>query len=386
MADDDERPVSGGPLAGVRIIELASIGPGPFGCMVLADLGADVIRVERPASPGADSRATTDTLRRNRRSIGVDLSERRGLDVARRLCDGADVFVEGLRPGAAERLGLGPDVLMARNRALVYARMTGWGQMGPLASQPGHDINYIALSGALEAIGRHGDNPVPPLNLIGDNGGGGMLLALGVMAALLERVHSGEGQIIDAAMVDGSALLTANFHGFLARGEWDRERGANVCTGAPFYDTYETADGKYVAFGANEPKFYEALMSTLGFAVDSLPDQMDRATWPELKQRVAAVVRTRSRDDWCAVFAGVETCFAPVLSFEEARDHEHAKSRGSFVDGGFLQPAPAPRFSRTPPNPVRPPPAIGAHGDDLLAEVGLTADEAQVLRDDKVVT
>jgi alpha-methylacyl-CoA racemase len=375
-----------GPLHGVQVVELASIGPGPFGCMLLADLGADVIRIERPAPAGAGkARLTNDVLRRNRRSICLDLTKPSGVELARSLVSRADVFVEGLRPGGAERLGLGPDEVMATNKRLIYARMTGWGQTGPLAQQPGHDINYIAVSGALEAIGRRGEAPVPPLNLVGDNGGGGMFLALGVVSALLERSTSGLGQALDVAMVDGSALLTANFHGFLARDEWDRERGANLCTGAPFYDTYETADGKYVAFGANEPKFYRALMSTLGFDVDTLPEQLDQASWPALKATVAERVRARTRSQWCEVFATVDTCFAPVLSFEEARDHEHARARSSFLDGPLPSPAPAPRFSRTPAGPVIAPPVPGAHSDEILSELGLTTMEIDELRAAKVL-
>jgi alpha-methylacyl-CoA racemase len=360
-----------GPLAGVRVVELAGIGPAPFGAMVLGDLGADVVCVDRSAAVDDDARARAgrDVVRRSRRSIVLDLKREDDVATLLRLVDAADVLVEGFRPGVAERLGVGPDVCLARNPRLVYARMTGWGQDGPLAQAPGHDIDYIALSGALEAIGRRGDAPVPPLNLVGDNGGGGMLLAVGVLAALLEARASGRGQVVDAAIVDGSALLTANFHGFLANGRWDRERGANQCTGAPFYEAYETSDGHHVAFGAQEPAFHAELVRLLGLDADAFGDQWDRASWAARKAQVAAVVRQRTRQEWCDLLEGSDACFAPVLSFEEAPAHPHNRARGTFVEAwGVVQPAPAPRFERTPAAAPSRPPWPGEHTVEVLED------------------
>ncbi|HEY7271735.1 MAG TPA: CaiB/BaiF CoA-transferase family protein [Actinoplanes sp.] len=335
-----------GPLAGVRVVELAGLAPGPFGCMVLADLGADVVRVDRPASPSLDG-----PIQRGRRVTVLDLKSPDGVAGLLRLVDHADVLVEGYRPGVAERLGFGPPVCLGRNPRLVYARMTGWGQDGPLAHRAGHDIDYLAVSGALEPLGRAGDRPHAPINLLGDFGGGGMLLAVGVLAALLERERSGAGQVVDAAMVDGSALLTAFLHGMLAAGAWTEPRGQNLLDGgAPFYDTYRTADGGFLAVGALEPRFYAALLTGLGLdrAVD-LPDQYDRAGWPVLRRRFAERFAQRTRAEWTAVFAGVDACVAPVLGPAEAHRHPHNAARDTFVEvGGIRQPAPAPRFSRTP--------------------------------------
>lgn len=357
-----------GPLAGVRVLELTGLGPGPFGAMVLGDLGADVVCVDRPGDLDAERRARAgrDVIRRGRRSIALDLKDDDDRETLLGLADVADVLIEGFRPGVAERLGVGPEVCLARNPRLVYARMTGWGQDGPLASAPGHDIDYIALSGALEAIGRRGDAPVPPLNLVGDNGGGGMLLAVGVLAALLEARTSGRGQVIDAAIVDGSALLTANFHGFRANGAWDAERGANQCTGAPFYETYETSDGKFVAFGSQERQFWAALVTRLGLPPEAVDQQWDRATWPARKAEVAAIVKQRSRAEWCELLEGTDACFAPVLSFDEAPHHPHNEARGTFVEAwGVVQPAPAPRFGRTPLGTPSRPPYPGEHADEV---------------------
>lgn len=358
-----------GPLAGIRVVELAGLGPAPFGAMVLSDLGADVVSVDRPATVDDDARtrAGREVIRRGRRSIALDLKQDDDVATLLRLVEVADVLVEGFRPGVVERLGVGPDVCLARNPRLIYARMTGWGQDGPLAQAPGHDIDYIALSGALEAIGRRGDAPVPPLNLVGDNGGGGMLLAVGVLAALLETQRSGQGQAIDASIVDGSALLTANFHGFIANGRWTAERGANQCTGAPFYDAYETSDGKYVAFGAQEPAFHTEFVNVLGLDPEVFADQWDRASWPARKEFVAAAIRKRTRQEWCDLLEGSDACFAPVLSFTEAPQHPHNRARGTFVEAwGVVQPAPAPRFTRTPASSPGRPPWPGEHNAEVL--------------------
>jgi alpha-methylacyl-CoA racemase len=371
-----------GPLDGIRVIEVASLAPGPFGCMVLADLGAEVIQVARADRCGPQAPPPADPLARGRRSIGVDLKAAAGLEVLLRLTDAADVLVEGFRPGVAERLGFGPQVCAARNPRLIYARMTGWGQRGPLAPVAGHDIDYIAISGALDPIGRAGQRPVPPLNLVGDFGGGGMLLALGVLAALVERARSGLGQVIDAAMVDGSALLTSFLYGLRATGGWQDERGSNLLDGgAPFYDTYQTADGRYVAVGALEPQFYAALLAGLGLADAGLPAQYDRAGWPLLRQRFTEAFARRSRDEWAEAFAGTDACVAPVLGLAEAPGHPHAVVREAFIEvGGLTQPAPAPRFSRSAPRLPAPPPRPGADTDAILAELGCDAAEIAALR------
>ncbi|HWC39913.1 MAG TPA: CaiB/BaiF CoA-transferase family protein [Acidimicrobiales bacterium] len=373
-----------GPLAGVRVVELAGIGPGPFAAMMLADMGADVVRVDRAekVSGGDPASPPIDLLGRGRRSVGVDLKHAEGAEVVLRLVEQADVLIEGFRPGVMERLGIGPDECLARNPRLVYGRMTGWGQDGPYADASGHDINYIALAGALDPIGRAGSGPVPPLNLIGDFGGGGMLMAYGVACALLERGRSGQGQVIDAAMVDGSAVLTTFIHSLRAIGMWQDERGTNLLdTGAHFYDVYETADHRYVSIGSIEPQFYAELLRLSGLEREELPGQMDRTQWPTLKERVAAVFRTKTRDEWCALMEGTDVCFAPVLSMAEAPDHPHNRQRETFVEvAGIPQPAPAPRFGRTPGAIGRPPPHFGQHTDDILAEWGFTADERDKLR------
>jgi alpha-methylacyl-CoA racemase len=372
-----------GPLDGIRVIELASLAPAPFGCMVLADLGADVLRVDRIAACRPDAAPPpADPLGRGRRSIGVDLKDPAGIDLLLRLIAEADVLVEGFRPGVAERLGLGPEVCAQRNPRLVYARMTGWGQDGPLAARAGHDIDYIALSGALAPVGRAGERPVPPLNLVGDFGGGGMLLAVGVLAALVERGRSGRGQVIDAAMVDGSALLTSFIHGLRAAGLWSDERGTNLLdSGAPFYDTYATADGGHVAVGALEPQFYAALLDGLGLADAGLPAQHDRSGWPELRRRLTEVFAQRTRDEWAQVFTGTDACVAPVLGLGEAAGHPHAVARASFIEvGGLTQPAPAPRFARSATGIPAPPPRPGADTDPVLADLGLSPEQVATLR------
>jgi alpha-methylacyl-CoA racemase len=378
-----------GPLVGVRVIEIAGIGPGPFAAMMLADMGADVVRIDRAekVSGGDPASPPIDLLGRGRRSVGVDLKHPEGAEVVLRLVEQADVLVEGFRPGVMERLGIGPDECLARNPRLVYGRMTGWGQDGPYADASGHDINYIALAGALDPIGRAGEGPVPPLNLIGDFGGGGMLMAYGVACALLERGRSGQGQVIDAAMVDGSAVLTTFIHSLRAIGMWQDERGTNLLdTGAHFYDVYETADHRYVSVGSIEPQFYAELLRLSGLENDELPGQMDRSQWPALKERVAAVFRTRTRDEWCALMEGTDVCFAPVLSMAEAPTHPHNRQRETFVEvAGIPQPAPAPRFGRTPGAIGRPPPHFGQHTDDILAEWGFTADEREKLRQARAI-
>jgi alpha-methylacyl-CoA racemase len=373
-----------GPLAGIRIIEIAGLGPAPFASMVLSDLGADIVRVDRAGSVRGGDPATppVDLLNRGRRSVGIDLKSPDGLEVLLSLIEGADALVEGFRPGVTERLGFGPDVCLARNPRLVYGRMTGWGQEGPYADMAGHDINYIALSGTLHAIGRAGGPPVPPLNLVGDFGGGGMLLALGVLAGILEARSSGEGQVIDAAMVDGAALLATMIHGFKAMGIWDEARGTNILdTGAHFYDVYETADGKWVSIGSIEPQFYAELLEKTGLTNEELPFQHDKSQWPALKERFAAIFKAKTRDEWDEILEGSDVCYAPVLSMDEAPAHPHNAKRGTYVEiAGVVQPGPAPRFSRTPSSVPVPPAHAGQHTDEVLAEAGLDAARIAELR------
>jgi alpha-methylacyl-CoA racemase len=371
-----------GPLEGVRVIEIASLAPAPFGCMVLADLGADVLRIDRAEVSGPGAVVPGDPLGRGRRSVGLNLKDPEGVELLLRMAETADVLVEGFRPGVAERLGFGPDVCAARNPRLVFARMTGWGQQGPLAQTAGHDIDYIAVSGVLHGIGRAGQRPVPPVNLVGDFGGGGMLLVVGVLAALIERERSGLGQVVDAAMVDGSALLNTFLYGLLHGGAWQEERGTNLLDGgAPFYDTYETSDGGHVAVGALEPKFYAALLDGLGLAGQDLPAQFDRAGWPVLRERFTAVFGQRTRDEWTEVFGGSDACVAPVLTPLEAPDHPHNAARGTFLGGdGPVQPAPAPRFGRTACATPQPPARPGEHTGAVLADLGLSAERIAALR------
>jgi alpha-methylacyl-CoA racemase len=373
-----------GPLHGLRVIELASIGPGPMCCMLLADLGADVVRIDRlePSGLGLAMAARHDVNARGRRSLALDLKLPAGRDAVLRLVDGADALVEGMRPGAAEKLGLGPDDCHARNPRLVYGRMTGFGQTGPLAAAAGHDLNYIALSGVLHAIGPAGGRPLPPLNLVGDYGGGAMYLAFGLLAALFERQRSGRGQVVDAAMVDGAASLASIFYGLHAAGSWSEARGANLLDGgAPFYDSYETADGRHISLAPLEPKFFARLAAALGLEPRFVQRQYDRRLWPELREAIAAAVRLHSRDEWCARLEGSDTCFAPVLSFEEAPMHAHARARAAFVTvDGVVQPAPAPRFDRTPAAQPRPAPQPGQHTDEVLHEAGFSTAEIVALR------
>jgi alpha-methylacyl-CoA racemase len=372
-----------GPLHGLRVIELAGIGPGPFCAMLLADLGADVVRIDRTEASdlGVPMDRRYDINARNRRSVALDLKRSAGRDAVLRLAARADVLIEGFRPGVAERLGLGPADCHALNPGLVYGRMTGFGQSGPLAQAAGHDLNYIALTGALHAIGPAGGKPVVPLNLVGDYGGGALYLALGLLAALHERNRSGRGDVVDAAMVDGAASLASIFYGLSASGRWSEQRGANLLDGgAPFYDTYETADGKHVAIGALEPKFFAELAQRIGLDARFVKGQYDRRLWPELRAAMAAILRGRTRDEWCALLEGSDACFAPVLSMAESPQHAHARTREAFIDiGGVVQPGPAPRFDRSTPDAVRPAPAPGEHTDQVLAEAGFSADEIAAL-------
>jgi alpha-methylacyl-CoA racemase len=372
-----------GPLRGVTVIELAGIGPGPFAGMMLADMGAQVIRVDRiPARDDAGG-AMAAMLRndsvvdRGRRSIALDLKDARGVELVLKLAERADILIEGFRPGVTDKLGIGPSACQARNVKLVYGRMTGWGQTGPLAHAAGHDLNYIALSGALHAMGASDRPPTPPLNLVGDYGGGGMLLALGVVAALFEAKRSGHGQVVDAAMTDGAALLMAPIYGMLAKGAWRDARESNVLDGAAhFYGSYECADGRFVAIGAIEPQFYRQLLERCGIDDPLFAQQWSRADWPALKTRLAALLRTRTRDEWCALLEGSDACFAPVLSMGEAPQHAHNRARATFVESaGVMQPAPAPRFDRTPSELPPPAPVVGADSAELMREVGCSEGE-----------
>lgn len=378
-----------GPLSGIKVIEFAGIGPAPYGAMLLADMGADVIRIDRSSGvgsmgPGDPNNPPGDILARGRRSLAVDLKNPEAVELVLDLIAGSDVVVEGFRPGVMERLGVGPDVCMQRNPKLVYARMTGWGQDGPYAQAAGHDINYIALAGVLEPSGRSGEKPTPAINLVGDFGGGGMMMAFGVCAALVEASRSGEGQVIDVAMIDGAASLNSMTWMFKHMGMWNPERGTNLLdTGAHFYETYETADGKYISVGAIEPQFYGELLRLTGLeeVADELPRQMDRTQWEPMKERLAEVFITKTRDQWCELMEHTDACFAPVLSMDEAPNHPHIAQRGTYTEvAGLVQPAPAPRFSRTPGAVARPPAHIGQHSNEILAERGFSEDQIAALR------
>ncbi len=379
-----------GPLAGVKVLEIAALGPAPFAAMMLSDMGAEVLRIDRTERvDGSEHSAPPplDFLARGRRSVGLDLKSPEGIELLLKLVESADVILEGFRPGVMERLGAGPEACLARNPQVIFGRMTGWGQEGPLAQVAGHDINYIALAGALEPIGRRGEKPLPPLNLVGDFGGGGMLLAYGIACALIERTRSGKGQVVDAAMVDGAATLMTFFHAAQQAGWWKPERGTNLLDGgAHFYDTYETSDGKYISIGALESKFYAELIEKLGLASEELPDQMDRSRWEEQKERFGELIKTKTRDAWCEILEGTDACFAPVLSLDEASEHPHLRERGTFVEvAGALQPGPAPRFSRTPGQISGPPPHAGQHTDEALADWGIPAAEIARLRGSKAI-
>lgn len=372
-----------GPLTGVRIVELAALGPAPYGVMLLADLGAEVIRIDRAAAARGElgAEASMVGLSRNRRSAAIDLKSTAGVELVHRLVQDADVLVEGFRPGVAERLGLGPDDLRGHNPRLIYARMTGWGQDGPMAPRAGHDIDYAALSGALYTVGRADEPPPPPVNYLADFGGGGTFLAIGVLAAIVERDRSGEGQVIDAAMLDGAASLTAFLHGLVAIGAWSTERGSNLLDGAaPYYDTYRCSDDRFIAVGALEPQFFAELCERLELDPADWP-QHDRDAWPEQKRRLAELFATRPRDEWASLFEGSDACVAPVLDLLEAPAHPHNRARGTFRDDfGITQPAPAPRFSRTPGGIERPPPRPGEHTDEVLLEAGINPDALWALR------
>ena len=375
-----------GPLQGVKVIELAGIGPGPFAGMLLSDMGADVVRIDRAGqvNPLVFDRPNNDSLSRGRRSIGVDLKHPDGVEAVLRLVDHADALFEGFRPGVTERMGLGPDDCLARNPTLVYGRMTGWGQEGPMAKASGHDINYIALAGALAHFGRAGGKPTPPINLVGDFGGGGMFLAFGIVCGLFEAQRTGKGQVVDAAMVDGAATLMSMMWGMMKLGVWDEQLGVNLLdTGAPFYDTYETADGKFISLGSLEPQFYAELMAKLGLDTDSdLPTQMERMRWEELRERFTALFKTKTRSEWDEVLRGSDACYAPVLTMTEAAQDPHIKARDTIIErGGVLQPAPAPRFSRTTPTIDRDPPWPGQQTDEALIDWGFTAGEIAKLRE-----
>jgi alpha-methylacyl-CoA racemase len=372
-----QRSQRSGPLSGLRVLEFQGIGPGPFCGLMLADMGADVLLIDRPGEPAVDR--TQDVLLRGRRSVVLDLKSESDRQLAVALIERADVLIEGFRAGVMERLGLGPDVALKLNPRLVYGRMTGWGQTGPLAPRAGHDINYIALTGVLDAIGRAGHPPTPPMNLVGDFGGGGMLLAFGVVCAIFEATRSGKGQVVDAAMVDGAALLATMFFGMKANNAWGPERGTNMLDGgAPWYDVYQTLDNKFVAIGSIEKQFWLELLRRLEISPESLPEQHDRSGWPSIRAVLTRTFASRTRDDWIKVFQGSDACFAPVLSFAEAPFHEHNLERaGYFMTQGTYFPAPAPRLSRTPGTPGCPTPLPGEGGLDMLRAWGV---EESVLR------
>ncbi len=376
-----------GPLAGVRVVEIAGIGPGPFAAMMLADLGADIVRVDRAAAVvgGDPEHPPKEIMNRGRRSVGVDLKHADGVETVLALVEKADALIEGFRPGVAERLGIGPEPCLERNPRLVYGRMTGWGQDGPMAQMAGHDMNYIAIAGALGAIGRPGERPQPPLNLVGDFGGGGMLMAFGLVCGILESRTSGQGQVIDASMLDGTVALTTFIHGMMAMGAWRDERGSNLLdSGAHFYEVYECADGRFVSVGAIERQFYAELLAGLGLTDDPefAGTSMDASTWSRRKERLAEIFRTRTRDEWASVFDGTDACVAPVLTLGEAPNHPHNVARETFVElEGIVQPAPAPRFSRTGATIARPPAHCGQHTDEVLTEWGVAGtDELEALR------
>jgi len=368
-----------GVLSGYRIIEMAGIGPAPFCAMMLADMGADVIRIDRKKGSVLHP---DNPVNRNRRSVALDLKKPDSINTLLRLIEGADALLEGFRPGVMERLGLGPDICLQANPGLVYGRMTGWGQTGPLAKTAGHDINYIALTGALHSMAPSGEAPRPPLNLIGDYGGGGMLLAVGLLAAMLEAGRSGKGQVVDAAMTDGSASLMTLFYGLKAAGQWSSRTGSNMLDGgAHFYGCYTCKDGRHIAIGAIEPQFYSLLLEKCGITDPDFSAQMDPAQWPLLREKLSALFVTRTREQWCELLEGTDACFAPVLDMAEAPAHPHNQQRKTFIDvDGVIQPAPAPRFSRTPSSTPRSPVAAGSNDTEILGEAGLSPDEIAGLR------
>ncbi|MFZ6863229.1 CaiB/BaiF CoA transferase family protein [Undibacterium sp. Ji67W] len=373
-----------GPLTGLRVIEMVGLGPCPFAAMMLADMGAEVIRIDRKAKPGEKVVFSIlgtrfDVLARGRRSLALDLKLVTDQKILLELISKADILLEGFRPGVMERLGLAPEVCQARNPKLVYGRITGWGQHGPLAQAAGHDINYLALTGMLHAMGRADTPPPPPLNLVADFGGGAMMLAFGIVCAALEAQKSGQGQVVDAAMVDGSALLGAMLYGFKQFGAWSNERGSNLLDGgAPFYDSYACADGKFITIGAIEPQFYALLLQLTDVHDPDFQAQMNVTTWPQLKLKFATLFATKTRQAWCEILEGTDVCYAPVLDMDEAPNHPHNQARGNFIDvAGVKQPAPAPRFSRTPPEVSMPPARAGQHSEDILRDWGLSENMIQ---------
>lgn len=377
-----------GPLKGAKMVEIGSIGPGPFCAMMLADMGAEIIRIDRKNKPPISFLSEkNEIMNRGRKSIAIDIKKSEGVETVLQLIEKADALIEGFRPGVMERLGLGPDVCFKKNPKLIYGRMTGWGQTGPLAHAAGHDINYISLSGALHAIGRRGDKPLPPLNLVGDFGGGGMFLAFGIACALFEAQKSGQGQVVDAGMVDGSAVLMSHTYSFLAGGFWEDKCGVNILdTGAYFYETYETADNKWISIGSIEPKFYALLLQKAEINDSDFNEQMDQQKWPELKEKIAKVFKSKTRDEWCEIMEGTDVCFAPVLSMTEAKNHPHNVARKTFVEiDGVTQAAPAPRFSRTKAEIQSPPPKHGEHTESALSEWGISDDDIERLKGSGVI-
>jgi alpha-methylacyl-CoA racemase len=371
----------------MKVVEFGGIGPGPLCAQMLADMGADIIRIDRKGDKGRGVHPKYNILHRSRRSVVLDLKKPEGIEAALKLIGQADALIEGFRPGVMERIGLGPDVCLKRNPRIVYGRMTGWGQEGPISQAAGHDINYISLVGALHAIGRPGEKPVPPLNLIGDFGGGGMLLAYGIMCGVYEAQKSGQGQVVDAAMTDGAAILMGIFYGMWAAGQQTTERGTNrLDGGAHFYDAYETSDGKYISVGSIEPKFYAELLKYTEIDDPEFQYQMDRSKWPMFKEKLSAVFKTKTRDEWCDIMEGTDVCFAPVLDFEESINHPQNRARNTFVEvEGVFQPGPAPRFSRTVPEIQSRAPWPGEHSEVALADWDFTSDEIQTLKDEGVI-
>jgi alpha-methylacyl-CoA racemase len=384
--------IMAGPLVGIRVVEMVGLGPCPFAAMMLADMGAEVIRIDRKAAPGSSSPfpilgTKFDVMARGRRSLALDLKQPEAREVALQLIAQADVVLEGFRPGVMERLGLGPEICLERNAKLVYGRVTGWGQTGPLAQAAGHDINYIALSGMLQAMGRPDTPPAPPLNLLGDFGGGAMMLAFGVLCALLESKNSGKGQVIDAAMVEGSALLGAMTYGLRASGSWSDQRGANLLDGgAHFYDSYACSDEKFISIGAIEPQFYVLLLRLCEITDPQFDEQMNVDKWPELKVKIAAIFRSKTQQAWCQLLEGTEVCFAPVLGMADAAQHPHNQARGSFIDlDGVTQPAPAPRFSRSTAQVSMPPATTGQHSEAILKDWNINQEMIAQLRTNKII-
>jgi len=368
-----------GPLTGVKVVEFAGIGPGPFCCMMLADMGADVIRLDRAANVGGEGSVHPkyNNLLRGRKNIAIDLKNSEGIELALQLCEKADILIEGFRPGVMERLGIGPEFIFARNPKIVYGRMTGWGQDGPIAHTAGHDINYISLSGALHAIGPVDGPPVPPLNLVGDFGGGALYMAVGALAAYIEAQKSGQGQVVDTSMVEGSASLMTPMYGALAAGLWKEQRGRNrLDGGAHYYGPFECKDGKYVSLGSIEPQFYALLLKTVGLDGADIPDQLDRNSWPVNRSTLAEIIKTKTRAEWTEIMEQTDICFAPVLSMSEAMEHHHNVARNTFVEvDGFKQPGPAPKFQRTPSHTSRGVAFAGEHSKEVLADWGYAADE-----------